>query len=142
MRLEKNWGVWTLDFRPDFTAAEAGLDSFIRFEQAGRISSARPPRRRKRRQARRSGWSPWWSTPTASPTVNRDEPLFHGGECVGYVTSGGYAHFVGKSVALGYVPAMLARPEEKFEVEILGERRPARVQAEPLYDPSGSKMRS
>jgi dimethylglycine dehydrogenase len=68
--------------------------------------------------------------------------LFHGGDCVGYVTSGGYAHFVRKSVALGYVPAMLARPEEKFEVEILGERRPARVQAEPLYDPSGSRMRS
>jgi len=37
---------------------------------------------------------------------------------------------------------MLARPGEKFEVEILGERRPARVQAEPLYDPSGSRMRS
>ncbi|MEL0024024.1 MAG: hypothetical protein VW934_07205, partial [Alphaproteobacteria bacterium] len=29
MRLEKNWGAWTLDFRPDFTAAESGLDVFI-----------------------------------------------------------------------------------------------------------------
>ena len=26
MRLEKNWGAWTLDFRPDFTAKESGLD--------------------------------------------------------------------------------------------------------------------
>ena len=29
LRLEKNWGAWTLDFRPDFTAAESGLDIFI-----------------------------------------------------------------------------------------------------------------
>ena len=29
MRLEKNWGAWTLDYRPDFTAKETGLDAFI-----------------------------------------------------------------------------------------------------------------
>ena len=29
LRLEKNWGAWTLDYRPDFTAAESGLDTFI-----------------------------------------------------------------------------------------------------------------
>ena len=31
MRLEKNWGVWTMDYRPDFTAAESGLDAFVAF---------------------------------------------------------------------------------------------------------------
>jgi dimethylglycine dehydrogenase len=29
MRLEKNWGAWTLDYRPDFTAKETGLDTFL-----------------------------------------------------------------------------------------------------------------
>ena len=33
MRLEKNWGAWTLDFRPDFTAAESGLDFFINWDK-------------------------------------------------------------------------------------------------------------
>ena len=33
LRLEKAWGVWTLDFRPDFTAAESGLDAFIDWEK-------------------------------------------------------------------------------------------------------------
>ena len=28
LRLEKHWGVWTLDYRPDYTAAESGLDAF------------------------------------------------------------------------------------------------------------------
>ena len=33
LRLEKQWGVWTLDFRPDFTAAESGMDAFIKWDK-------------------------------------------------------------------------------------------------------------
>ncbi|KQZ81956.1 glycine cleavage system protein T [Mesorhizobium sp. Root157] len=63
---------------------------------------------------------------------------------VGWVTSGGYAHYVGKSMAQGYVPAALAENESNglFEIEILGERRSARINVEPLFDPSGEKMRA
>ncbi|WP_457300120.1 glycine cleavage T C-terminal barrel domain-containing protein, partial [Phyllobacterium sp. P5_D12] len=62
---------------------------------------------------------------------------------VGWVTSGGYAHYVGQSMAQGYVPAELAKSEEQglFEVEILGVRRAARINLEPPFDPSGEKMR-
>ena len=63
---------------------------------------------------------------------------------VGWVTSGGYAHYVRKSMAQGYVPAALAEDESAglFEIEILGHRRPARINVEPPFDPSGEKMRS
>jgi dimethylglycine dehydrogenase len=57
------------------------------------------------------------------------------------VTSGGYAHHVGKSIALAYVPAELARANSGFEIEILGERRVATIAAEPLFDPRGERMR-
>ncbi|MCP4470716.1 MAG: FAD-dependent oxidoreductase [Gammaproteobacteria bacterium] len=40
--------------------------------------------------------------------VSNDEAILKDGECVGYVTSGGYAHHVQQSMALGYVPAELA----------------------------------
>jgi dimethylglycine dehydrogenase len=62
---------------------------------------------------------------------------------VGWVTSGGYAHYVGKSLAQGYVPAALAGDESEglFEIEILGKRRPAKINVEPLFDPTGEKMR-
>ena len=69
----------------------------------------------------------------------------HDGEwsVVGWVTSGGYAHTVRKSMAQGYVPAALADSEDAglFEIEILGHRRPARINVEPPFDPSGEKMR-
>jgi len=62
---------------------------------------------------------------------------------VGWVTSGGYAHHVRKSLAQGYVPAELSQDESEglFEIEILGHRRPARINVEPLFDPKGEKMR-
>ena len=61
---------------------------------------------------------------------------------MGYVTSGGYAHWVKKSMALGYVPAELAADGTRLEVELLGEFYPAHVQGRPLYDPEGKRMRS
>ncbi|RLP24334.1 FAD-dependent oxidoreductase [Mesorhizobium sp. YM1C-6-2] len=63
---------------------------------------------------------------------------------VGWVTSGGYAHYVKKSMAQGYVPASLAEDESEglFEIEILGHRRPARINVAPPFDPAGEKMRS
>ncbi|MCC6471326.1 MAG: glycine cleavage system protein T, partial [Alphaproteobacteria bacterium] len=70
-----------------------------------------------------------------------DEPVWHDGKVVGWITSGGYAHHVGKSVALGYIPAELAKSGGGFEVEIIGERRKATLAPRPLYDPDGLQMR-
>jgi dimethylglycine dehydrogenase len=66
-----------------------------------------------------------------------------GWRVVGWVTSGGYAHYVQKSMAQGYVPAELSENESDglFEIEILGRRRAARINIEPLFDPNGDRMR-
>ncbi|MCC5992061.1 MAG: GcvT family protein [Rhodobacteraceae bacterium] len=63
---------------------------------------------------------------------------------VGWVTSGGYGHHVGLSLAQGYIPAALAtRPDtDLFEVEIMGKRLPARIATDPPFDPQGARMRS
>jgi hypothetical protein len=57
---------------------------------------------------------------------------------IGWVTSGGYAHYVDRSLAQGYIPRELAGNGSAFEIEILGERRAARLQPEPLFDPTAS----
>jgi dimethylglycine dehydrogenase len=63
---------------------------------------------------------------------------------VGWVTSGGYGHFIKQSMAQGYIPDALSKDESKglFEIEILGERRPARISIEAPFDPKGELMRS
>ncbi len=63
---------------------------------------------------------------------------------VGWVTSGGYAHGVGLSMAQGYVPAALAAPgaAEAFAVEILGRRQAAALAPRAPFDPDGARMRA
>jgi len=77
--------------------------------------------------------------------VARPDPVRDGDwRVVGWVTSGGYAHGVGASMAQGYLPAVLAERGEAglFEVEIMGIRCAARIALEPPFDPGGEKMRS
>lgn len=71
-----------------------------------------------------------------------DEAILQGGVCVGHVTSGGYAHHLGCSMAMGYVPPACAVDGALLEVEINGRFFPARVVAVPAYDPQGLRMRS
>ncbi len=137
LRLEKNWGAWLLDFRPDFSAAESGLDAFIDWDkdfigkEAALAERARGPEKRLVTLV----------VETADIDVSNDEAILKDGACVGYVTSGGYAHWVEKSIALGYVPAPLAADGTDLQVEILGDLYPAKVTAKPLYDPEGARMR-
>lgn len=140
LRLEKGWGVWTLDFRPDFTAVESGLDAFIHFgKQADFIGKEAVIAQRHRGPDKKLVTM---VMETEDIDVTHDEAIFHNGECVGYVTSGGFAHHVRKSVALGYVPTELTKDGEAFEIELLGEMKPATIVAEPLYDAAGERMRS
>lgn len=62
---------------------------------------------------------------------------------VGWITSGGYAHYVKKSMAQGYLPADLANIADQgmFEIEILGKRYAAQIAVEPPYDAPGAQMR-
>lgn len=74
----------------------------------------------------------------------RPDPVRDGDwRVVGWVTSGGYAHWVQVSMAQGYLPAALAERGEAglFAVEIMGERRAARIALEPPFDPAGERMR-
>jgi dimethylglycine dehydrogenase len=73
--------------------------------------------------------------------VTGDEAILADGACVGHVTSGGYAHHVGRSVAFGYVKSEFAAHGQSLEIEIDGRMWPARVEGAPLHDPSGARMR-
>jgi len=58
------------------------------------------------------------------------------------VTSGGYGHRVGQSLALGYIESSVKDAAGGFEIEILGERRPAKRLSAAPYDHTGSRMRA
>jgi glycine cleavage system aminomethyltransferase T len=61
---------------------------------------------------------------------------------VGRVTSGGVGYAVGKSIAFAYLPSDLATAGTSLSVEVFGARVDAEVTPDPLYDPTGIRMRS
>ena len=74
--------------------------------------------------------------------VSNDEAILKDGQAVGYVSSGGFAHRVGKSMAMGYVASEHAVAGSKLQVEILGQMYDAEVQGPPVYDANGANMRA
>ena len=138
LRLEKSFGNWAREYRPIYTPAEAGLDRFVDVAKADFIGRDAVLRDRERRPARRL--VTLVVDATEADAIG-DEPVWHDGEVVGWITSGGYGHCVGKSIALGYVPAAVAGASSGFEIEMLGERRPASLALQPLHDPTGERMR-
>ena len=136
MRLEKSWGAWTMDFRPDFTIMESGLDYFVDWDKdfigkkAALIEKMKGPTKKLS-----------VIQIETKTDVSGDEAVMHNGECVSYITSGGYGHSVQRSLAMTYLPVELIDSKTTLEVEILGEFHKASIVMEPLYDPSGSKMR-
>jgi len=138
LRLEKAYGSFNKDFRPDYTPGETGLARFVDFskpEFTGRAAAlaerAAGPKRR----------FVVMEVADADAEVVGYESIMKDGAAVGYVTSGAYGHCVGKSLAAGYVPTALARDGARFEIDILGEMRAATVRLEALYDPQGLRLR-
>jgi dimethylglycine dehydrogenase len=136
MRLEKSWGAWTLDFRPDFNLMESGLDFFVNWDKdfigkkAALVDKKNGPIKHLT------------AIEVETKTeVTGDEAVMHKGHCISYITSGGYGHSVGKSLAMTYLPVHLINTETELEVEILGSFYKASIVMKPLYDPSGYKMR-
>ena len=138
MRLEKSFGSWAREYRPIYTAVEAGLGRFVAWDKPDFIgrSAAREDREAGGRLRLCA-----FRVDAGDADAIGDEPIWHDGKPLGWVTSGGYGHFVGTSLALGYVPREVADAVEGFEVEIIGERRKATRLAAPLFDPAGARMR-
>jgi dimethylglycine dehydrogenase len=139
LRLEKGFGSWAREYRPIYGPEEAGMRRFVRLEKGEFVGRAAAAAERKAGGERRLVL---FDVGARDADPFGDEPIWHGGKVVGWVTSGGYGHTVKKSLALGYVPKALAGAKDGFEVEIIGERHPARILPAPPYDPEGRKMRS
>ena len=142
MRFDKGFGAWASEYRSVYTPWEARMDRFVKLDkgdfigrEAAAASLAAGPERRLC----------LLRIDVDGADALGDEPIWHDGEVVGWVTSGGYAHWSEASCALGYLPSTLADAATRsggFEVEVLGVRRAATRLDEPLFDPSGARLRS
>jgi dimethylglycine dehydrogenase len=138
LRLEKGYGVWSLEFAQSYTPAMAGLDRFIAFDKGEFIGRAAALEERQREPARRLVLL---AVDSPDADVTGFEPVHAGDSVVGFVTSGAYGHHVRQSLALAYVDTAIAARPEPLTVPVVGAPCPARILAEPPYDPRGLRLR-
>ncbi|HUI16388.1 MAG TPA: FAD-dependent oxidoreductase [Alphaproteobacteria bacterium] len=139
LRLEKSFGTWAREYRPIYGPFEAGLGRFVSLRKNDFIGRDAALKEKEAGGGRRLVS---FAIEDDGADAVGDEPVWHEGKVIGWITSGGYAHHLRRSLALGYIPAALAGESDGFEVEILGERRPAALALAPPFDPQGVRMRS
>ena len=139
MRIEKSFGSWSREFRPIYGPYEAGLGRFVDLRKGEFVGRAAAVEEKESGGAVRLVA---FSVDAADADAIGDEPIWHDGKVVGWVTSGAYGHSVQRSLALGYIPAGLADVGSGFEIEIIGERRKAERLIAPAFDAGGLRMRA
>ena len=130
LRLDRFFGSWLSEFSPDYTAAETGLDRFIRFDKnvdfigrsAVEAERLTPPERQL----------VIFEVEARDADVVAYEPVFINGTVQGFCTSGGYSHHAEKSIAFALVPRTAVTDDLRVEIEILGQLRPAKRLLEQL----------
>ncbi len=139
LRLEKSFGSWLREYKPDYTPLETGLERFVAYDKLADFIGREAALAERERGASRRLVT--FAVDALDADAVGDEPIWHDDEVVGFVTSGGYAHYARTSVAIGFLPVELATPGREVEIELLGEQRPARVLDQVLFDPDGERLR-
>lgn len=139
LRLDKLFGSWAREFSPDYFPGETGIDRFIRWNKEADWIGKAPAMKEKAEGPKRRSCA--FIVDAKDADVVAYEPIWIGDKVVGFCTSGGYSHWMGKSVAMGFVPVDLIKPGLVAEIEILGERRKATMIDGALWDADGTRMR-
>lgn len=138
MRLEKGYRAWGSELLSEITPLEAGLERFMAFDKGafrGREALL------KQKEAGLKHRIVTLAVEVKDVDCRGNEPVFHAGRLCGITTSGGYGHTLGIGLALAYVEIAHAALGTALEVELLGERIPARVIADCPYDPDNKRPR-
>jgi dimethylglycine dehydrogenase len=138
-RLEKSFGIWSREFTQGYTPAMTGMDRWIDWSKKDFIG-------REAAMRERDGNGPAQVQVTLEieadgADTSGYEPVWSEGRKVGFVTSGGYGHTMGKSLAMALVNTGLAKTGTPLSVHVVGVERKALVIDPSPYDPSGNAMR-
>jgi glycine cleavage system T protein len=145
LRIEKAYRSWGHDLGCEDTPLESGLGFAVRWDKRGAfIGRDALLAQREKPLARRLVV---FVLDDAEPLLYHDEPIWRDGALVGRIASGAYGHTVGRSVGLGWVSHPGGVTDAfvtagRWEIEIACERRPARAQLAPPYDPKSLRVRA
>jgi 4-methylaminobutanoate oxidase (formaldehyde-forming) len=145
LRMEKAYRSWGHDVGIEDTPLEAGLEFCVRFDKKTPFIGRDALLARRDRPLRRR--LVVFTLDDPEPLLYHDEPIWRDGALVGRTTSGAYGHTLGRAIALGFVEHEDGVSDAfvgsgRWELEVAGERLPARAQLAPPYDPKSARIRA
>ena len=139
LRIEKAYRGWGAELTNEVTMIDADMARFVKLKKE-RFVGKEATIRQKREE--RSLQLVYFEIEANDSDVRGGEPIFLLEDCIGVTTSGGYGHFVRKSLGFGYVPPSNSEPGTELSINLLGERCHATVLGEPVYDPTNIRLRA
>ncbi len=138
LRLEKGYRSWGHDMTTEHNPYEAGVGFAVR-PAKGEFTGRAALEGISEQNVRRKLTCLTLDDPAA--VVLGKEPVFVDGAPAGYVTSASYGYTIGRCVAYAWLPASAAVPGTALHLEYFGEKVPATVAEEPLFDPKMTRIR-
>ena len=138
LRLEKSFGIWSAEFRQEYTPGMTGMDRWIDWSKEFR---GREAALREKDGGTASKRLVTLEVDASNADASGYEPVWSDQGRVGYITSGGYGHHLQKSLAMALIDPRHATTGTELSVHVVGELRPARVIDPSPYDPAGRAMR-
>jgi sarcosine dehydrogenase len=138
LRLEKGYCYWGAEVSPDYSPYDAGIGFAVSLDKGPFVGRDALLRIKKE--------GPAWRLCTFTLDAERPMLLYGGetitcrGRVVGVVSSGGFGHTVGKTIALGYLSAEDAQTADGYAVEVFGESFPAKRLMKAPYDPERRRI--
>ena len=137
LRLEKGYRSWGTDMTTEHDPLEAGLGFAVKMAKASFVGKKALEDRSEENSERNLCCL---TVDDGRSIVLGKEPVFYKDQAVGYVTSAAYGYTVAKPIAYAYLPAAVT-VGDSVEIEYFGRRIQATVTADPLYDPTMSRLR-
>ncbi len=138
MRLEKGYPMWGHDLTTEFSALEANLGFFVKFDKDE--FEGRDALQRQKAAGLKRKLVVLELHSTDVDAASGMEPVYSNGEVVGQVSSGGFGHRTQKSLALAYVN--MDALDRELEVRVLGENYKASVTRGCVYDPKSERLKA
>ena len=144
LRMEKAYRHWGHDITDEDTPLEAGLGFAVKLDKINGFIGREALLRQKHAGLRKRLVQFRLKSP--QPLLYHNEPIWLGGDIVGFIRSGMYGHTLGSAIGLGYVRAPNDAPVESigaddYEIEIAGIRYPAVASLRPMYDSQNKRIK-
>jgi len=135
LRIEKGYRLYGADIRSEYDPYEAGLNFTVDLDTdfVGRDPLAAAKHNVQQHLT-------CLTLDERGTMVSGGMPILDGDECLGYASSADYGYSVDRCIIYSYLPPEYTDPGTELDIQYQGDRYPATVTEEPVFDPESERM--